>query len=86
MFLMEDLKDLSCEKFESLLENQWKSDTFADCIREVYLTTGAVQSPLTRTLVVQEAAQHKTILMQKRPFQDLIRESGDFVVDLIQEL
>lgn len=33
--------------------------------------------------VVEEAALHKENLVQKRLFRDLIRELGDFTVDLI---
>jgi hypothetical protein len=80
MFRMNDLKDLACEKFKLQLKEHWKSDTFPDCIREVY------QVPGTRRLVVEVAALHRNELVQKRLFQDLIRGLGDFAVDLLLKI
>jgi hypothetical protein len=37
-------------------------------------------------VVVDEAALHRNELMQKWLFQDLIRELGDFAVDLILKI
>jgi hypothetical protein len=65
MFCMEDLKNLSCEKFKSQLKEQWKSDAFPDCIREVYSTTKETQALGTRRVAVEEAALHGKELIQK---------------------
>jgi hypothetical protein len=80
---MEDLKKLSCKKFELQLQQHWISDTFPDCIREVYSTSEDADSTATRKAVVDAVSLHKQELVQKRPFQELIREVGDFAVDLI---
>jgi hypothetical protein len=86
MFRMKDLKDLAWEKFKLQLKEHWKSDTFPDCIREVYLTSAEVQSPGTRRLAVEVAALHRKELVQKRLFQDLVRGLGDFAVDLLSKI
>lgn len=81
MFRMEELRDHSCRKFELLLEGHWISDTFPDCVREVYSTS---QDEATiRMLVVNVATAHLQELIQKQSFQDLVREIGDFAVDLL---
>jgi hypothetical protein len=86
MFRMKDLKDLACEKFKLQLQEHWKSNTFPDCIREVYSTSKEVQAPGTRGLVVEIAALHRKELGQKRLFQDLIHGLGDFAVDLLLKI
>ena len=80
---MEDLKTLACKKFELQLQQHWISDTFVDCIREVYMTSRV--SDATRKAVVRTVFLHKE-LVNKQPFQDLIREVGDFAVDLVSVL
>jgi hypothetical protein len=80
---MEDLKKLSYKKFDLQLQQHWISDTFPDCIREVYSTSEDADSTATRKAVVDAVSSHKQELVQKRPFQELIREVGDFAVDLI---
>ncbi|KFY03482.1 hypothetical protein V490_00177 [Pseudogymnoascus sp. VKM F-3557] len=80
MFRMEDLKTLVCKKFEAQLQQYWISDTFVECIREVYMTSRV--SEATRKAVVRTVFLHKE-LVNKQPFQDLIREVGDFAVDLV---
>jgi len=81
MFRMDDLKRLSCEKFELKLQTHWISDTFPDCIREVYLSS-VDTDPAMRKAVVSVVSLHQE-LAQKRPFQELIRSVGDFAVDLV---
>ncbi|KFY03940.1 hypothetical protein V490_00042 [Pseudogymnoascus sp. VKM F-3557] len=83
MFRMEDLKTLACKKFELQLQQHWISDTFVDCIREVYMTSRV--SDATRKAVVRTVFLHKE-LVNKQPFQDLIREVGDFAADLVSVL
>jgi len=80
---MEGLKSLSCRKFEFQLQQHWISDTLADCIRDVYLTSKDIDSDATRRAVVNTVSLYKQELVRKRPFQELIREVGDFAVDLV---
>ncbi|KFY28058.1 hypothetical protein V491_00664 [Pseudogymnoascus sp. VKM F-3775] len=80
MFQIENLKTIACKKFQQQLQHHWISDTFVDCIREVYMTSR--DSDATRKAVVNVVSSHQE-LVKKQPFQDLIREVGDFAVDLI---
>lgn len=86
MLRIDELKLIVCKKFEHQLEQHWISDTLPDCIREVYSTTNSVDSNGIRIAVVNAVASHKEDLVQKGPFQDLIREVGDFAVDLVLKL
>jgi len=81
MFRIDDLKSLSCKKLEVQLQKHWISDTFVDCIREVYLSSMDTD-PAMRKAVVRMVSLHQE-LVQKRSFQELIREVGDFAVDLV---
>jgi hypothetical protein len=83
MFRMEDLKSLAYGKFETQLQQHWISDTLVDCIREVYLTSTESGPPSIRKAVVKIASLHMKVLIQKWSFQELIREVGDFAVDLV---
>ena len=86
MFRIEELKKLSCKKFEQQLKQHWISDTFPECIREVYLTSNNTDLNAMRKTVIDVVASHKEDLVSKRPFQELIREVGDFAVDLILKI
>lgn len=83
MFRIEQLKILACEKFKKQLQQHWISDTFPDCIREVYTTSNDIDIKTIRNAVVSVVALHKKELVEKRSFQELIREIGDFAVDLV---
>lgn len=80
MFQIEELKAQSRKKFEEQLRQHWISDTFADCIRDVYSTSK--ERDLIRKAIVDAVSVHRE-LIQKRIFQELIREVGDFAVDLV---
>lgn len=80
---MEDLKTLSSQKFERQLEQHWISDTLADCIREVYSTSNDMKTAATRRALVKTVSSHRSDLIPKRQFQELIREGGDFAADII---
>jgi hypothetical protein len=83
IFRIDDLKELSCNKFEDQLEQHWISDTFPHCIREIYSTSNNTD---IRKIVVDAVASHSQDLVEKRSFQDLIREVGDFAVDLVLKM
>jgi hypothetical protein len=78
---MEGLMEVSCKKFKLQLQQHWISDTFPDCIREVYSISS--NSAAIRKVIVDIVSSHNQELVQKRPFQELIREVGDFAVDLV---
>jgi hypothetical protein len=71
-------------KFEVHLQQHWISDTFFDCIREVY--SASSDATAIRKVLVDVVSLHKEELVRKRPFQELIREVGDFAVDLVLKL
>jgi hypothetical protein len=84
MFRMEELKNFSCKKFKLQLRQHWITDAFLDCIRELYLTS-TEGSPI-RKIVVDTVFSHRKELVQKRPFQEVIREVGDFAIDLVLKM
>lgn len=81
---MEELKTLSCKKFELQLQQHWITDAFPDCIREVYLTS--MEATSIRKAVVDAVFSHRKVLVQKRPFQEVVREVGDFAIDLVLKM
>ncbi|XWW99150.1 hypothetical protein V2A60_007158 [Cordyceps javanica] len=80
-FDIKGLKDYSLARFEAKVSKLWVSERFADCIRDVYASTVDTNCEMRRT-VVRVARQHLQELWHK-PMQDLLREGGDFVVDLM---
>jgi hypothetical protein len=77
------LKSLSGGKFELQLKQHWIGDTLVDCIREVYSTSTESSLSDMRKAAVKTVCLHKKDLVQKRTFQELIREVGNFAVDLV---
>jgi hypothetical protein len=80
MFFLEDLKALATVKLQQKLQDLWTSDSFPECIREVYATTPENDCAM-RSAVVEVATKHVSELGRKIVFTDLIREGGDFPVD-----
>lgn len=87
LFHIEELKKLSVQKFRAKIENEklWAHEAFAGCIREVYTSTPD-QDVLMRKAVVQVFVAHIKDLCQNKWIQDLIRDEGEFAVDLIQHI
>ena len=83
-FALEELKTLALKKFSGLLERLWFSERFVDCITDVFENT--LPEDGLRKAVVRTAAQHRRELLQKRAFQNLLHQGGDFAVDLMQIL
>lgn len=79
---MNDLKTIAREKFERQLQQHWISDTFADCIREVYETTQQSDTAMRRA-AVDVARENTGQLYSQKSFQALLREVGDFAVDMV---
>ena len=84
-FALEELKSLALKKFSDLLERLWVSERFVDCITDVFENTLPEDDGL-RKVVVRTVAQHRWELLQKRVFQNLLHQGGDFAVDLTQIL
>lgn len=80
-FLMSDLKEYALKRFESKIQELWISEAFVDCIRAVY--TADEYDSRMRNAVVRVARTNIKKLWQRKRFQDLVREIGDFAVDLM---
>jgi hypothetical protein len=79
MFFLEDLKALAIAKLQRKLQELLTSDSFPECIREIYATTSESDRTM-RSTVVEVAKDHVRELGKKAAFKDLIYEGGDFVV------
>ncbi|EFZ04530.2 ATP-dependent DNA helicase PIF1 [Metarhizium robertsii ARSEF 23] len=81
------MKEYNTRKFEynfkMKINRLWVSEVFVDCIRDVYQSTSAANCKMRET-VVDVARQHLSELWVRRPFKELIREGGDFGVDLME--
>lgn len=85
MFLLEDLKALSTIKLQEKLKELWMSDSFPECIREIYASISDSKSKM-RLVVVEIATAHAHELGKKEVFNDLLREGGDFAADYVGAL
>lgn len=80
-FGVQTLKDYSLGKLRLKVQELWVSETFVDCIRDVYQSTIDPDCEM-RKVVVETAWSHFKSLWGKKPFRELVREGGDFAVDL----
>jgi hypothetical protein len=85
MFFLEDVKALSTVKLQLKLQDLWTSDSFPDCVREVYASTPNTDRGM-RSAVVEVARVHASELCCKAIFKELIREGGDFAVDFFESI
>lgn len=89
LFRIEELKKLSVQKFKAQMKNEkvWTGtcEAFADCIREVYTSTPDPDF-LMRNAAVQVVVGHIKDLSKNKWIQDLIRDEGEFAVDLFQHI
>jgi hypothetical protein len=85
MFFLEDLKALATAKLQQKLQHLWTSDSFPECIREIYATTPESDRGM-RSAVVEVAKKHVKELGKKVEFKDLIHEGGDFAVDFFESV
>ena len=85
MFFLEDLKALATAKLQQKLEELWTSESFPECIREVYATTPESDRAM-RSAVVEVAKDHVSELGKKVAFKDLIYDGGDFAVQYFESV
>jgi hypothetical protein len=85
MFFLEDLKVLCAAKLQQKLQDLWTTDSFPECVREIYASTPNSDRTI-RPVVVKVAKIHVHELGNKAIFKDLIREGGDFAVDYFEML
>ncbi|KAI0010228.1 BTB/POZ domain-containing protein [Xylariaceae sp. FL0662B] len=81
-FLMDKLKVYALKRLKSELDRLWVSESFTYCIAEIYSATNESGKEL-RDAVVRVAKEHFEDLWVKKSFQALVREVGDFAVDLV---
>lgn len=85
MFFLEDLKAVAVAKLQQKLQDLWTSDSFPECIREIYATTPENDLGM-RSAVVEVAKVHVRELGSKDILKDLIREGGDFAVEYFESV
>ncbi|KAK8150882.1 hypothetical protein G3M48_004559 [Beauveria asiatica] len=83
-FQIQGLKQYALEKFQPKVERLWVSERFVDCIRDVYASTVNKDCKM-RQMVVNVTHNHLDELWDK-VFEDLLREGGDFVVDVMAQI
>lgn len=85
MFFLEDLKAVAIAKLQQKLQDLWKSDSFPECIREIYTTTPENDLGM-RSAVVEMAKLHVRELVSKDKFKALICEGGDFAFQCLESV
>lgn len=85
MFFLQDLKVLAQSKLQETLRNNWMSDAFPECVREMYASTQNSDSEI-RSFVVEIARAHARELGKKETFRELLQEGGDFTVEYVDAL
>ena len=78
---MEELKEYAIKRLEVTLKDLWISEGFIDCITEIYESTDESHHKL-RGLVTRKAHSGLGKLWAKQQFRELIRNCGDFAVDV----
>lgn len=84
MFFLEDLKLLSVTKFQKKLKATTRSNSFIDCVQELYTCTHK-GNPAMRSAVVEIVALQRETL-DRIELESLFRQGGDFVVDYLKVL
>lgn len=84
-FIVEGLKDFALQRFQAKVEKLWLSEKLVDCIRNIYDSTSDPDCKMRKT-VVNTVYVHIDDLWQRKSLQDLLRDGGDFVVDLMGEM
>ncbi|KAI9725707.1 MAG: hypothetical protein M1834_009753 [Cirrosporium novae-zelandiae] len=84
-FFIDELKEIACKMFKSKLQNLWVSETLVDCISEVYTTTHEEDKAMRR-VVLDVVSNHLKDLWNGKVFQNLVRDNGNFAVDLVEKL
>lgn len=65
------------------MEKLWVSENFIDCIRDVYGISSDASYGI-RMELVKIARSHLVELWDKKSFRNLVREGGDFVMDMMK--
>ncbi|KFG84452.1 BTB/POZ domain-containing protein [Metarhizium anisopliae] len=84
-FEVDGLKREALRRFTTKTIALWATEAFVDCVRDVYQSTSNKKCKM-REAVVDIVNQHVPKLWEEPPFRDLVREGGDFPVDLMSRL
>ncbi|KAL6699153.1 BTB/POZ protein [Trichoderma pleuroticola] len=82
-FQIENLKYYAFQQFKTRIKRLWVAESFVDCIRYVYGIPNNVSYDM-RTEIAKIALKHLADLWDKKIFRTLIREGGDFVIDILK--
>lgn len=77
--------DYALQNLQSKIGKLWVSETFVDCIRDVYQSTSDPNCKM-RKAIVSTTRKHLEELWEKNTFRELVREGGDFVEAVMHEL
>ncbi|KAM6513861.1 hypothetical protein FALCPG4_015066 [Fusarium falciforme] len=81
-FLIDQLTDISLQRFESKSRSEWDSKMLTKCILDVYDSTTEGDHKV-RNVVLDLTRRYQTSLRDESNFRDLLRQGGDFVLDLV---
>ncbi|QYT01610.1 BTB domain-containing protein [Trichoderma simmonsii] len=84
-FQIESLKNYAFQNFKTRIQALWVSENLIDCIREVYELPSNVSYEM-RIVVAKIARKHLVDLWDKKTFRNLIREGGQFVIDIMKDI
>lgn len=84
-FQVESLKVLALDNFKNQLQQHWISDTFADCIREVYKDKYNGDRSM-REAVIRVINDHASEVCHRATFREVVHDIGDFAVDVVTRL
>ncbi|KKP05169.1 hypothetical protein THAR02_02764 [Trichoderma harzianum] len=84
-FQIENLKQYAFLNFKARLKTLWVSDNIIDCIREVYKLPSNLSYGM-RIEIAKLARKHLVDLWDKKTFRNLIREGGQFVIDIMKDI
>lgn len=84
-FEIKGLMGFALQNLELKIRKLWVSETFVDCIRDVYQSTSNPNCKMRKAIVNTTRKQLKK-LWEKNTFRELIREGGDFVAAVMHEL
>lgn len=79
------LKTVALGQFREQLDALWASDGFIDCIEEVYDNTPDTDLQI-REEIIFTVKEHIHILRPRKRFRALLRQGGDFAIEIVRAL
>ncbi|OPB42614.1 hypothetical protein A0O28_0037330 [Trichoderma guizhouense] len=84
-FQIENLKNYAFQNFKTRIKTLWVSENLIDCIQEVYKLPSNVSYGI-RTEIAKIVRKNLIDLWDRKAFRNLIREGGQFVIDIMKDL